>query len=126
MAPVFDVSRRALVLTLEHGAVVSRVLETIETPMPVLKVERLTELGVQTLVCGAISEPLQHELSRMGVKVIAFVAGEIEEVVESFLAGALPSRALCMPGCCGRPHRFRGAPGREGRGGRGCGRQRRP
>jgi predicted Fe-Mo cluster-binding NifX family protein len=123
MAPVFDVSREALVLTIHNGAVVSRATESIETPTAVLKVQRLTELGIGTLVCGAISEILHHELSQKGVKVIGFVAGEIEEVVESFLAGKLPNRTLSMPGCCGRQRRFRGA-GRGRRGG-GCGQKER-
>jgi predicted Fe-Mo cluster-binding NifX family protein len=124
VAPVFDVSRAALVLTIEEGAVVSRSMENIETPVTSLKPERLTELGVQTLVCGAISEPLQHELSVRGVHVIGFVAGEIDEVVAGFLAGRLPTRALSMPGCCGRQRRFRKGRGYRGR--RGGGRSGRP
>ena len=122
MAPVFDVSREALVLTIENGAITSRSIENIETPMAPLKLERLTDLGIQTLVCGAITEPLQHELSVRGVKVIGFVAGEIDEVVKSLLDGTLPTRALSMPGCCGRQNRLRGGQGRgrrhrHGRGG---------
>ena len=49
MSPVFDVSREALVLTLENGAVVARSIENIETPTAALKLDRLTELGVETL-----------------------------------------------------------------------------
>jgi predicted Fe-Mo cluster-binding NifX family protein len=126
MAPVFDVSREALVLTIEDGAITSRSIENIETPMASLKLERLTELGIHTLVCGAITEPLQHELSVRGVKVIGFVAGEIDEVVTSLLDGTLPTRALSMPGCCGRQNRFRGGRGRGGWRGDACGRKGRP
>ena len=125
-APVFDVSREALVLTIEDGVVTSRSVENIETPMASLKLDRLTELGIDTLVCGAITEPLQHELSIRGVKVIGFVAGEIDEVVKSLLDGALPNRALSMPGCCGRQNRFRSGRGRDGWRGGGCGRKGRP
>lgn len=114
MAPVFDVSREALVLAIEDGAITSRSIENIETPMASLKLERLMELGIQTLVCGAITEPLQHELSVRGVKVIGFVAGDIDEVVQGLLDGTLPTRALSMPGCCGRQNRFRGERGRGG------------
>jgi predicted Fe-Mo cluster-binding NifX family protein len=122
MSPVFDVSREALVLTIADGTITSRSIENIETPIPLLKLERLTELGIQTLVCGAITKPLQHELSARGVKVISFVAGDIDEVVTSLLDGTLPTQALSMPGCCGRRNRFRGGQGRRrghrhGRGG---------
>ncbi|MFW6369129.1 MAG: NifB/NifX family molybdenum-iron cluster-binding protein [Myxococcota bacterium] len=123
MSPVFDVSREALILTLERGTLVERQRANIETPCAEHKVDRLEELGVGTLICGAISAPLHQHLRARGVKVIAFVAGEIEEVVSCFLDGGLPSPQLSMPGCCGRQRRFRGGRGRRGGGGRG--RQRR-
>lgn len=116
ISPVFDVSREAVVLTVEDGVVVARGLESIETPTAALKLDRLAQLGVETLICGAISEPLHHELSTRGVKVIGFVAGEVDEVVESFLAGELPTPSLAMPGCCGRRKRARRCGG-WGRGG---------
>ncbi|MGD8394986.1 MAG: NifB/NifX family molybdenum-iron cluster-binding protein, partial [Candidatus Eiseniibacteriota bacterium] len=111
ISPVFDVSRTALILTIENGAVTARSVENIETPTPALKLDRLLELRVETLICGAISEPLDHELEASGVTVIGFVSGEIEEVIESFLAGTLPTSSLSMPGCRSpehRRHRHRG------------------
>ena len=87
---------------------------------------RVAELGIETLVCGAITDPLQHELSMRGVEVIGFVAGEIDGVVRSLLDRTLPNRALFMPGCCGRQNRFRGGRGRGGFGGGGFGRKGRP
>ncbi|MBN2575488.1 MAG: dinitrogenase iron-molybdenum cofactor biosynthesis protein [Deltaproteobacteria bacterium] len=125
ISPVFDVSREALILTVENGVVTSRHSESIEAPAPAAKIERLLTLGIATLVCGAISAPLQHALSVRGVKVIAFVAGEIDEVVAGFLAGRLPTEALSMPGCCRERKRFRGRRDREGGGGGGRRRGRR-
>jgi len=122
ISPVFDVSRHALVLTIESGAVLARRSEDIETQSPTAKIERLLTLGIETLICGAISKSLHCELSARGVKVIGFVAGEVDDVVASFLAGRLPSPALLMPGCRRGRKRFRGGGGREGdeRNGRGC------
>lgn len=116
MSPVFDVSREALLLTVEDGAVVARERASLETASPDGKADRLAELGVDALVCGAISEPVHHELTRRGLEVIGFVAGEVEEVIACFLAGGLPTPAFAMPGCrCQR--RCRGGGGRTGRGG---------
>ena len=108
ISPVFDVSREALVLTIEAGAVVARRRESIVAPTAALKLDRLAELGIDSLICGAISEPLHHELTIRGVRVTGFVAGEIEEVLASFLAGRLPTPELSMPGCCRGQNRFRG------------------
>lgn len=126
VSPVFDVSREALILTIENGAVVARCSEKIETPTAALKLDLLIELGVETLICGAISEPLHHELTTKGVKVICFVAGEIDEVMATFLADGLPTPALSMPGCCGRQNRFRGGRGPRDRRGHGRRRKGRP
>jgi predicted Fe-Mo cluster-binding NifX family protein len=79
------------------------------------------ELGVETLICGAISEPVHRELTVRGVKVLRFVAGEIDEVVQAFIAGTLPAPALSMPGCCARQNRFRGGRARGGGPGNGWG-----
>jgi predicted Fe-Mo cluster-binding NifX family protein len=112
VSPVFDVSRQAVILTIEDGAVAARCSENIEAPTAALKIDRLMRLGVETLICGAISEPLHHELTVRGVRVLGFVAGEIDEVVQAFIAGTLPAPALSMPGCCGRQMRLRRGRGR--------------
>ena len=119
ISPVFDVSREAMVLTIEGGVEKRRCSEKIETATPLRKLDLLTDLGVETLICGAISEPLQDELTSRGVRVIGFVAGEVDEVVATFLAGTLPTPTLSMPGCGGRRNRFRGGRGRGGGKGRG-------
>ena len=123
ISPVFDVSREALVLTVEDGVVAALRNENIDTSTPAQKVDRLMVLGIETLVCGAISEPLHCELTNKGVSVFGFVAGEIDEVVATFLAGELPTPALSMPGCYGRRNRFRGKRGRESGRGHGRGRK---
>lgn len=115
ISPVFDVSREAVILTIEHGSVAARCSKTIDTPTATLKIDRLVELGVETLICGAISEPLHRELTARGVRVFGFVAGEIDEVLKAWLAGRLSGPSLSMPGCCGRQHRFQGGQ-RLGRG----------
>jgi predicted Fe-Mo cluster-binding NifX family protein len=125
ISPVFDVSRQALVLTIENGVATSRHSESIEATAPEAKIGRLLSLGIETLVCGAISKPLHRELTARGVKVIAFIAGDIDEVVASFLAGRLPSETLSMPGCCRRQEMFRGGDGRGNGTGRAWGCKRR-
>ena len=45
------------------GALIERFYENIEAPNAPLKVDRLLELGVDTLICGAISEWMQQEFA---------------------------------------------------------------
>jgi len=120
ISPVFDVSREIEVLDVENGQVVSRQMHDIETDNPFAKAARLADLGVETLVCGAVSRPLAAVVASQGIRMIPFVAGETEEVLAAFLAGNLPAPGLTMPGCGGRRARFHGGQcGRKGRWGHG-------
>jgi len=123
VSPLFDVSREAVILTIENGAVAARRRESIDAPTAALKIDRVMELGVETLICGAISEPLHRELAGRGVKVLGFVAGEIDEIIEAFLTGNMPTPEFSMPGCRGRQTRLRR--GWESERGKGCGLRRR-
>jgi predicted Fe-Mo cluster-binding NifX family protein len=113
VSPVFDVCREALILEVENDSVSSRVAENVSSENPSTKIERLVNLGVETLICGAISEPVYWELTQRKVRVIGFIAGEIEEVIQTFLTKGLPTASLSMPGYCGRQMRFRGGGGRK-------------
>ena len=115
ISPVFDAAGHLLVLEVEKGQVVSRQEHGMGTDEPFQKTARLAELGVETLVCGAVSRPLAEMIAARGIRLIPFVAGGTEEVLAAFLAGALPSPDMAMPGCCGRRMRH----GRGG-GGHGC------
>ena len=102
ISPVFDVCREALILSIDGSSIVSEDRVLLDAMQPSTQVERLVSLGVKVLVCGAISEPLQSQLLDQGIDVIAFVAGEADDVVKAYLSGSLPNQTLLMPGCHGR------------------------
>lgn len=111
VSPVFDVCREALILTITDKTVVSTTTVAMDADNPNHKISQLVDLQVQTLICGAISQPLHHELDHRGIRVIGFVAGETDQVVEAFLANELPGPRLSMPGCGCMQNRFRGGQG---------------
>jgi predicted Fe-Mo cluster-binding NifX family protein len=98
VAPLFDVARNALVLHVSGSAVVDRTRETLDPSDPLQRARRLAELGVNVLVCGAVSETLRRILESQGVEVIAFVSGSLHEVTGAYLAGELPCPSYAMPG----------------------------
>ena len=114
IAPVFDTARRLCVVQVEDGRIVSEKDETLSEEAPVQRALRLVELGVKTLVCGAVSRPLQDMISSYGIRVISFVAGDLQDVVEAWQAGTLEQDVFAMPGCCGRARRRSGGPVYEG------------
>lgn len=112
IAPVFDIARQVLVVDAESGRIVGQSHEALSSDFPVHKALRLAELGVETLVCGGISRSLLALVSGYGIRVVPFVAGELDEVVQAFLKGRLEGSSFAMPGCWRRGRRrVGGVPG---------------
>jgi len=126
ISPVFDVTRRVLLLDIEAGAVLERREEEFHSPDPRSRAGRRAARGVETLVCGALSGSLAGARAARGIRALAFVAGPVEEVLAAFLAGRIEDDAFAMPGCHGRCRRRRAGrstemPGRDGTGPEGKG-----
>ena len=60
VSPVFDVAARVLVVDLEGGRELRRQITLLSGLTPAGRVLRFEALGVDTLVCGAISRPLEE------------------------------------------------------------------
>jgi len=107
VSPVFDVAKQVLLVDLGHPDNGNRRWETLGTALPHERARRLAELGVQVLVCGAISWPLEALLAAAGIRVVPLICGEVEEVVRAFRDGTLENERFMMPGCCGKRQQAR-------------------
>lgn len=126
IAPVFDVTRQATLLTLAEGAEGAPRRELTLSDHPATKVAQLAEAGVETLLCGAISRPVAELLAARGIAIVPFLAGETEAILDAYRDGRLSQPTFTMPGCCRRRQRQGAHPGTCGQGpGRGQGRGRR-
>ena len=101
MSPVFDASRRVLVLEVVDGKVACEQREYLPDVDPRAKVAFLSCYGVEILVCGAISRSLKGLLTAYDIQVIPFVAGDLRVVIRTFLRSELPCPELAMPGPSG-------------------------
>lgn len=100
ISPVFDVSRDLLVVDIEDGCVVDRIHVHFSNDQPMHKIRRLVEMEVSMLLCGAVSRQLAASLEANGIRLMAFVSGEVESVIAAYVKGKLPSPEMSMPGCC--------------------------
>ncbi len=109
ISPVFDSSQALLVLDVENGIEINRRQVTLKTHDPSSRAMELADLGVQVLICGAISLAFATAVESMGLHIISFVSGDINPVIRSFLNGTVQNSDFRMPGC-GRKRcrRFRG------------------
>ncbi|MCF8053842.1 MAG: hypothetical protein K9K75_01255 [Deltaproteobacteria bacterium] len=102
IAPVFDVARQLVVLSLEDGVAHKqeqvRLSEGLTGQQRALVIE---EIGTQKLVCGAISRTLSALIEAMGIEVISFISGSLGEVERALLDSNFNWEKLAMPGCYG-------------------------
>ncbi|MFH1418170.1 MAG: NifB/NifX family molybdenum-iron cluster-binding protein [Planctomycetota bacterium] len=106
VSPVFDVAKQLLVVTIAEGRESSREQAAIEETQMLARVKRVTQLGVDVLICGAISGTLEAMLVSAGVRVLPHTCGAVEEILQAFASGRLPDKKYAMPGCCGQRRRF--------------------
>jgi predicted Fe-Mo cluster-binding NifX family protein len=99
VSTTLDFAGRLLILDVEGRKEAARKEVCLESASPQATALRLEELGVSTVVCGAISRWLAHNLEMRGIRVIPFVSGKAEDVIQAFAKGTLGDRRFLMAGC---------------------------
>ena len=102
VSPVFDTASRLLVLEAEKTDDASRFEVFLDEQTCSRKCSRIQALGVEVLICGAISRYFQGILTAAGIRVIPWVCGVVTEVVDAYMDGTLSRPRYLMPGCQGR------------------------
>jgi len=101
VAPVFDVSAKLLLVEISAGTVQNRSIHTISGSDSSVRILRLSQLGVELLVCGAISRPLLNLIAAANIEVFPFISGRLEEVIKALVENSLDDEKFFMPGCRG-------------------------
>jgi len=102
VSPLLDTCRELLIVDVEGGKEVSRRRAEFGEYLLPLRVRRLAELGLDVLICGAVSRVLLAMISCCGIRLIGWTSGDVEEVLRAFLSGGLNGKQFVMPGCPGR------------------------
>ena len=106
LAPVFDVCGRLLVVEAEGRHEIRRQEVSLAGCDAPERIRQLGAMGVDVLICGAISRYLEAALTAAGIRVLAFVCGPVETVLDGFLVRGGTGTNHRMPGCrrCQRRH----------------------
>jgi predicted Fe-Mo cluster-binding NifX family protein len=94
VSPVFDVAKRLRVFEVEGRIITGTTDHSLDGGGRAL---RLSALGVDVLICAAISWPAEAALWVAGVEVIPEVCGPADEVVEAYLRGGGALRHFFSP-----------------------------
>jgi predicted Fe-Mo cluster-binding NifX family protein len=109
ISPVFDTAVTVLFVDVDGRCPIVQVAVDLPDGPVQRRVTRLTENGVDVLICGAISRPLREMLEAAGVTVKPFLLGSVDDLIRAFVEGRLSEPRYTMPGCCnGRQRKRRG------------------
>lgn len=98
ISPVFDAARTLVIAGIEDGQVVT--CEQVQLrPGYIREVVRLLSgSGVEALICGAISHGLAEQIEAGGIRLIPFIAGKVDPILEWYARG-VSITGYQMPGC---------------------------
>jgi len=115
VSPVLDVAGRFVLVTLEQGQETARDDVSLEATELLARARQISRLGVEAVICGAVSRPLEMALRSAGVQVVPDVCGPVDDVLSAFADGRLDEDTYAMPGCRGGRRRTRLGRRRRGR-----------
>ncbi len=107
VSPVFDVSDRLCLIEIENGRELRRENILLRYRDPFGRAKEMAVIGIDLLICGAISHVLETALMSAGIRVAGFLCGNIEIVLGAFLKGQLTGGHYIMPGCFGKRQGYR-------------------
>ena len=102
ISTVFDAADQLLVLETDGTAGQKRTMIRTGSTDPANRATQLRDQGINVLICGAISWPLQRSIASMGITVYPFVRGTVEEIIDAYYDERLNSENYAMPGCVRR------------------------
>jgi predicted Fe-Mo cluster-binding NifX family protein len=104
VSPVFDVARTLRVVDIDRsGGALS--FDAVHAVNPTHPAESLTDLGVELLICSAISSSLESSLTASGVDVVADVCGSPDEIIDALVGGDSELARFRTPGWRGKTRR---------------------
>jgi predicted Fe-Mo cluster-binding NifX family protein len=98
ISPVFDVTRHLLVSDLDFRVEEGRYDVLLLEKNFGQRARQLAELGVEVLICGAISHDLKSAMEEEGVEVKNLVRGDVEAVLDAYREHHLDQEQFRMPG----------------------------
>jgi len=98
ISPVFDWAKAMVVVDQDGTVETGRQHKSLEGIQPLHRPGELSRLNIEVLLCGGISARIAEAFAAKGIRVVAGLTGDIDEVLSAFANGRLPDPAFSMPG----------------------------
>jgi predicted Fe-Mo cluster-binding NifX family protein len=108
ISPVFDAARMLMIADIENGQILNRRMAAFSPEMSLRLSGHLKQLGIDVLICGAISRLPAGMIEAGGVQLIPFIGGHTEAVLAAYAGGQPIASKYSLPGCGRRIRRQKG------------------
>ena len=95
---VFDFAHRLMLVDIQNGKETHRCEVDLKPESPPQRAGSLRNLGVDILICGAISRALAGMIAASGIQLLPFVTGRVAEILQAYITGQLLQPQFTMPG----------------------------
>ena len=99
ISPLFDCARMLLIVDIVDRTSTGRHFEVLHYESPFSRAAKLSDLAVKVLICGAVSDQFANIIETYGIRIVPFVAGAVDEVLDAYLTVGLSDSKFRMPGC---------------------------
>ena len=105
ISPLFDATQTLLIADIHNRVVTEKHLVPFDGLSPFSRAATLERLGINTLICGGVSDFFANLIEARNIRIIPFVAGCVDQVIEAYLRDGLCHKKFRMPGCGGRQYK---------------------
>lgn len=99
ISPVFDSAHRLLIADIRNETIKKISYKSFDPKLEARLTEKLSILGIEVLICGAISESHSTLIEANAIHLIPFIGGNVNKILESYAKGNSLAPAFLMPGC---------------------------
>jgi predicted Fe-Mo cluster-binding NifX family protein len=105
VSSVLDFAQRLVVAELRDDVETSRTEIALPERNAFAKLARLRDLGIDVLICGAVSQPLASASTACGIQLLPYVTGKVDDVLKAYQAEQLDLPQYRLPGWWPGAHR---------------------
>ncbi|WP_300461555.1 NifB/NifX family molybdenum-iron cluster-binding protein [Desulfobacula sp.] len=99
ISPVFDSAHTLLIVDIKNEQIKNISYHSFEPKFEARLTEELGHLGVEVLICGAISETHSTLIEASSIQLIPFIGGNVTQIIETYAKGNPLAPTFLMPGC---------------------------
>ena len=101
VAPTFDFVDEFVIVEKMQGNTIRKQRFVLGENFALLRVKKLKGMNIDTILCGAISNPVVRMFRYYNISVISGVAGDIDNVIGEYLRGNSDFTKYRLPGFSG-------------------------